>query len=170
MPPKVNKKKLKNFIDRPIESTFIEHYLSYFSDKPVKVITSSDLVNYNLTSLFDDKKRVFSVIFLEWPGQDIGHFVTLLHTSENTLEYYDPLCRNPHPDILQFVKNNRCTLDFIKENSIRIQADSANTCSRHAILRCQMSSLPIGEYITFITGHKNLNPDELVSSIVRFIE
>lgn len=171
----MRKKKISEYIKSTIEIRKLEKYLQYYSEEPVQVIDSTDLINYSVDSLFDDSKRYFSVIFLQFPDTNIGHYVVLLFTGVNEkeqveIEMFDSSCFPPHEDILNFAERNKCILTFYNPKEKPIQKPAANTCSRHVAMRISCASLGMNEYRKMIEGHSFLNADELVSSLVRFIE
>ena len=123
-----------------------------------------------------------AVILLYRSSEGFGHFVALLKTGENELEFFDPLGFGPdeltmleyhsriHNDTrvkhLTFLINN--SNYRLKVNNKRIQQfnDHTNTCGRHASVRVRMRNYTLEEYIKWITSKDNKqSPDFIVSSL-----
>lgn len=174
------------FQDIPISNIDIQEYLSYFSDKPFKYIHVNDLPNMDMDSVFDvDEKRVFAVLFVSYPGQEVGHWIVLLNRGDDELELFDSLSlMNEYAEILEpivlFAKKVNKSITY---NSYPLQSRESNTCSRWVCLRVLLAYMANREFIDFIIrsvcikGSKKAltkpqlkKTDKFVSTIIRFVK
>ena len=174
------------FQDIPISNLDIQEYLSYFSDKPFNYIHVNDLPNMDMDSVFDaDEKRVFAVIFVSYPGQQVGHWIVLLNRGDDEIELFDSLSlMSVYSEILdpivQFAKKVNKSLTF---NSIPLQSKDSNVWSRWVCLRVLLAYMTNREFIDFvlrsvcIKGVKKTlssaqlkKTDKFVATIIRFVK
>lgn len=176
---------LEEIIETPMDDSTIKEYLP-----TAKIITNKDLLKYKkIEDIFDKKKPIDFVIYLQMDKPNAGHWL-VLNKIGDTIEFFDSYGKPPHEVYNYPSEEQRIKLgtnhDYLSEllnkykgkvvyNPIQYQEDlnDINTCGRHCCYRVMTlfgKGFSLPKYYNWMKYAKNYlksnNYDEVVAKLI----
>lgn len=117
-----------------------------------------------LDSLFTDS-NYYTVLFKEWPGETIGHWVLLIKFSDTHYEYFDCLGDPPPAEVFELLESSgvNVRLDYTTR---RLMALTGTICGKWCMFRLICLPNSLEKFLEFFKKSTKGTPDSIVSFIV----
>ena len=142
-------------IDTPLSNVDINKMIKKFEKRGVNIIEGSKIhENTDIEDIF--KHRGHCVVFHRYPGQDVGHWITLIRDRHKNVAFFDSLGKTPKyyiKELEKCLKNNG--IKNFMHNKKKYQGDNS-VCGRYAVVICTLNKLklPVAEMYKFLEEGK----------------
>lgn len=147
----------------PYSNTQLETLLKgVLNVKKLKIYELDDFYKRSISKMFGSNQ--FMVIYLSNEGSDIGHWITMLHIDDKTVEIFNSLGKDSHD-----IKPIRSILKRqgykVIENEQQLQSNTSNYCGRFVVLRILSRHSSLQQFQA-IFNQSTLSPDQIVETLV----
>ncbi len=157
-------------MDQPISMHDLQAMLTAAGVYDVDVVASDDVTVDGSRFLVRGKPRKACIVLLQFPHQDVGHFVCLWRRKGQWM-YYDPTGKPMgHYRVLPPLEGVSSS-PMVHQKRYVVHTDGAgarvgdmNTCGRHCIVRMQQRALTHAQYDNLLGTRPFRSADEYVNA------
>lgn len=115
-----------------------------------------------IDEMFGDE-TYHAVLFKQWPGQTVGHWVVLIKFTDTHFEYFDCLGDPPPPEVYSCLEEyGDVTLDFTSRS---LMGKENTVCGKWVMFRLFCLPANLEKFLEFFKSWKK-SPDSMVSFLV----
>lgn len=108
--------------------------------------------------------RYYAILFKEWPGEAVGHWVLLTKIDEYRYEYFDCL-GDPLPDEVTTLFSGTGKNILLETTSRKLMDPKGTICGKWVMFRLLCFPNSLQTFLKFIDSFRG-KPDELVSFLI----
>ncbi len=157
-------------MDQPISIQDLKEMLARAGVYGVDVVSSDDVTIDGSRFLVHGKPRKGGVVLLQFPNQDVGHFVCVWRRGGKWM-YYDPTGKGMgHYRVLPPLAGVDASLAAHQNRYVKFTDGSSaevhvmNTCGRHCVTRMKHQKLTHAQYDKFLGTRPFKSADEYVNT------
>lgn len=160
-------------MDQPISIQDLKEMLADAGVYGVDVVSSDDVTIDGSRFLVGGKPRKGAVVLLQFPNQDVGHFVCVWRRGGKWM-YYDPTGKGMgHYRVLPPLEGVEASLIPHQKRYVKFTDGSSaethdmNTCGRHCVMRMVHRGMTHAQYDKFLGTRPFGSIDEYVNTTTR---
>lgn len=108
--------------------------------------------------------RYYAILFKEWPGESVGHWVVLIKHDEYRYEYFDCL-GDPVPDEVTALFSNTGKNVLLETTSRKLMHPKGTICGKWVMFRLLCLPNNLQAFLKFIDSFRG-KPDSLVEFVI----
>lgn len=131
-------------MDFPLSNLHIDNMINDLDNSGLNMINMNKIKkDTNIEEIF--KNRGHTLIFVEYPDQDIGHWVSMVRNKNNEYTFFDSLgkpLKHYNKEALECILKN----GDLFQNKKKYQSDESSVCGRYAFLLIGLNKLTNGKH------------------------
>lgn len=117
----------------------------------------------SLEEMFSDEKY-YAILFKQWPGEEIGHWVLLIKFTETRFEYFDCLGDSPPQEVINLLESQGFDVN-LDCTSRKLMDRNGTICGKWCMFRLLCIPNNLQKFLKFIDSFKG-KPDTIVNFIM----
>lgn len=107
----------------------------------------------------------YAILFKEYPGETVGHWVVLIKHSETLYEYFDCLGVPPPDSLVKLIENSVDDNVVLESTSRKLMHEDNTICGKWVIFRLMCLPNSLEDFLKFFAKIK-MKPDDVVEFII----